>query len=320
MTKEQKQQLRELYPTHSNREIAKMTGWNYTEILNVSKNMGLKKDPSTKSRSAGKIIPTQEQLKFIEENYHKLNNSELAKALGFKITKTREFLYSLGFKRMDLEYWTQEQIDFLLENYSTVGDTELAEIFNSKWPKQKGWSKKHIEKKRRYLGLKRSSDQLKAIRQDWADKGLYAESVRKRWITTGSNPLGEIVWWNHHGRLIPHIKTDTGYVQYGRYRYQQLNGTIPEGFIVAFSDNDPMNISDKNLVLKTRSEMTMINSASQNLTNNYVIGMMTQGNPELRDALRSFPELIEIKRQQLLLQREINNEKDILDTRKNKKA
>src|SRR5690606_41007373 len=75
-----------------------------------------------------KIILLPEEKKFLKENYQSMTNRQLADALELSLTKTRHFLYEMGLKRMEMEYWTDEQIDFLKKNYKTIGDTELAEI------------------------------------------------------------------------------------------------------------------------------------------------------------------------------------------------
>ena len=102
-----------------------------------------------------KIDWTDKRLKFLKENFNTMTNQQIADSLGLKITSVRHKCYELGLYKMTLEYWTDEQVDFLLKNYKEKGGTELAEIFNKKWYKDKGWTKKHIEKKRRYLKLKR---------------------------------------------------------------------------------------------------------------------------------------------------------------------
>lgn len=94
-----------------------------------------------------KINWTLKMISFLKDNYESQSNAQLADSLGLKITTLRTKLYELGYKRMDLEYWTAEQVTFLKNNYKKIGDLELSEIFNAKWKKQKGWTKKtHGEK------------------------------------------------------------------------------------------------------------------------------------------------------------------------------
>ncbi|WP_293916579.1 MULTISPECIES: HNH endonuclease [unclassified Sphingobacterium] len=301
------EKLKDLYPEYSNRDIARMTGWNYTAILFKAQKMKLKKLPHVRSHAIGKIEVTPEMENFLRKNYSTMTNPELAKALGLRLTKTREFLYALGLQRMQLEYWTNEQIQFLKENYKTMGDSEIAEVFNARWEKKKGWSKKHIEKKRKYLQLFRTKEDRKLILEKAKINGFYSRANKKMWQVRGVNPDGTILFWKHSsGRTLPVIKVNGSFVHYGRYRYQQLHGEIPKGMNVIYADGDSTNLTDENLKIVSNSELALINNPSQKLTDNFVAGILTHGQPDLRQEIKKHPDLIELKRQQLLLQRTIN--------------
>lgn len=256
----------------------------------------------------GKIELTTEMKAYLRLNYDHQTNAQLAKALGLKLTKCREFLYSLGLQRMKLEYWTDEQIKFLVDNYQMLGDTEIADLFNNQYQKEKGWSKKHIEKKRRQLKLKRTKEQIANIREDWRLKGLYKESNRKMWLTRGVSTEGTIRYQNLGGRSIPMVKVDGKFIHYARHRWIELHGDIQTGMNVCFIDNNPQNMADDNLYLRSDAELALINSASILLTDNYVAGMLTHGKSDLRNIIKKHPGIIAAKRAQLLLQREINNQ------------
>lgn len=97
-----------------------------------------------------KIVWTDEMDQYIFNNWDNKTNKQIAEGLGLKLTVVRTRIYSLGLKRMELEYWTPSQVLFLMENYKEMGDTEIAEIFSQEWPeKKKGWSKKHISLSRK---------------------------------------------------------------------------------------------------------------------------------------------------------------------------
>lgn len=170
----------------------------------------------------GKWIWEEEHIVFLKDNFDKLTNRELADALGCGLTATRTKLYQLGMKRMELQYWTEEQVDFLLANYKKKGDTELAIIFNKKWHKEKGWTKKHIEKKRMYLKLKRTELEKKLIKKRNTEMGMFAECAKKRWETIGVAPEGEIRIWKNSYKTneVAVIKTKKGWVHYNRWLYE----------------------------------------------------------------------------------------------------
>lgn len=195
--------------------------------------------------SRGKIILSPEDKKFLQENYLKMTNKELANALGLNLTKTRGFLYEMDLKRMELEYWTEEQIKYLLDNYKEIGDVELAEIFNSKWKKNKGWSKKHIEKKRKYLKLNRTQDERHQIYLRNKILGRWKMCPVKAWETRGgSAEIGHVFWWrnNSSGRKYPVIKTENGYFTYYRHIWIEKFGKLPSDKYVVPKIDAPENI------------------------------------------------------------------------------
>lgn len=299
------------YPHMHNRDLQEKYSLTEHQCNYLFKKLKLKKSRAQRSICAGKIVWTPEQDQFLKDNWQRMNNAALAKALGRKLTNTRTRLYELGMKRMELEFWTDEMIRFLRDNYRQIGDTELAEIFSTNWPKNKGWSKKHIDKTRRYLKLKRSKKEIDAIRQQHVVSGVYVKGNEKMWATRGVAKEGEIRYWKaryNKDRPVPFIKIEGQFVHYARYRYEQINGQVPEGFNVVFLDNNPENIEDRNLGIVTNAELAARNAkiASGALSDNYVVGMLSR-NKDLRDEIKNnHPELINIKRKQLLLNRTIN--------------
>lgn len=223
-----------------------------------------------------KITLSPEEEKFLRENYQSMTNRELADALGMKITRTRTFLYEMGLKRMEMEYWTEEQIEFLKANYKRIGDTEMAEIFEKTWPKNKKWSKKHIEKKRRYLKLKRTAKQIEGIKKRAIKAGVYAEVVKKMWQTRGVTPVGEIhVWKRSGGNPLKVIKTEDGFAHLCREVWKKHHGEIPEGMVVTVKDGNTLNLNIDNLELMDRGELAQINK-------NNLFGMP----PEMRTTVK----------------------------------
>ncbi|MES2810034.1 MAG: HNH endonuclease [Bacteroidota bacterium] len=252
---------------------------------------------------------TDEMIGFLKGNFFEMTNQQLAAHLELKLTVVRTMCYELGLKRIEMEYWTKEQVKFLRESYQVMGDVELAEIFTTCYPKNKGWSKKHIEKKRRYLKLKRTEAEKQAIQQRNTDAGRFAINHWRRWIDREA-PVGETrVWKNETGRLFQVIKTESGFVHHARWLWQQTHGEIAQGMKVRLIDGEATNVSIENLELVTAGELSAINSriSSQGLSDNYIAGILTHGRKDLRDAVKNAPELIELKRNQLLLNRQINN-------------
>lgn len=210
-----------------------------------------------------KVIFTPEMHEFLRDNFERMTNKELAAALGLKITRTRIELYRLGLKRMQLEYWTDEQVAFLKANYQSLGDTELAELFSARWHKAKGWTKKHIEKKRRYLKLKRTAEECKAIQTRNAEMGRF-NTVNQRWKTTGQAEIGEKrVWFNSYNLPVVVIKTKNGFVHYNRWLWEKHKGKIPPKMNVVVNSEDRINYSINDLILLTDAELSARNTANR---------------------------------------------------------
>lgn len=207
-----------------------------------------------------KIEWSEDNIEFIKSNFHTKTNKELAKCLGLKLSSVRKKCYELGLYKMTLEYWTDEQVQFLKENYKKFGDNDLAKIFNEKWFKQKGWTKKHIEKKRKYLNLKRTDEQLLQIHQNLVKNGWGKLCNKKRWETTGSNKLGTIVIWDQK----KYIKISSGYIPLRIFNYTVFNGPVPKGMMVIHIDKNNLNCNPENLLLLSKAD-----NARRNRWNSY---------------------------------------------------
>jgi hypothetical protein len=207
-----------------------------------------------RTTSGSKTVWLSSEIDFLLDNYECMTNAELAQELGMKLTKVRTKLYELGHKRMEMEYWTDEQVLFLKENYQVMGDVEMAEGFNQMYYKAKSWSKKHIEKKRRQLNLKRTEAEKDAIRDRNTAQGRFKVSHWKRWFER-TTPVGEIrIWMHYSGRPYMVIKQEAGFVHYAPWLWEQNFGPIPEGMLIRPKDNNPLNMVPENLECITRAE------------------------------------------------------------------
>lgn len=212
-----------------------------------------------------KYVFSQFERNFLRAHFHLLCNRELAEMLGHKLTLVRTMCYEMGMKRIDLEYWTDEQVMFLKKNYQVMGDSELAEIFELKWKKEKGWSKKHIEKKRRYLNLKRTDKEKDDIRQRNIEMGRFAMCPVRAWETRGgAAPVGETrVWKMTTGANVVVIRLKEGWVHYAPWLYRQIYGPVPAGCVVRIKNGDYLNIRPGNLEMITMAENGARNSRNR---------------------------------------------------------
>lgn len=256
-----------------------------------------------------KIHWTEDQLAFMVDNFNVMTNKELAVSLGMKITSVRTKLYEMGHYKMKLEYWTDEQVEFLKINYKELGDTELAEIFNQKWHKEKGWSKKHIEKKRRYLDLKRTDVEKANIFDRNKSNGAWAMCPINAWKTRGgASPDGTVRFWRSSGgeRLIPYIKINGTFIHWNRWYWEQMNGPIPtDHYVVFVGDTSLLTIHNLRLISAGQYKKEFSRKAVTDLSDNYVAGTLSRKNKDIRKEIAKDKVLIQAKRNQLKINRKI---------------
>lgn len=216
----------------------------------------LKRRTPNKLWPGRKIDWTPKMIKYLQDNYSKKNNWELAAHLHLGITAVRMKLYSLGLKRMEMEYWTNVQINFLINNYRKIGDVEMAEIFEKKFPKNKKWTLKHIEKKRKYLNLNRTEKEVHAVFLRNKRKGRFKFCPVNRWIQMGVFPEGTVrIWKNNNGiGRFKAIKINGAFVHYAHWLYMQHHGKFKPGHVIGFKDRNNMNVIIENLESITRAE------------------------------------------------------------------
>lgn len=204
-----------------------------------------------------------DKISYIKENFFKKSNKEIATELGLKLTTLRVKAYELGLKRFEMEYWTDEMVLYLKKNYKKIGDVEIAEIFQELFPKNKKWTKQHIDKKRGYLKLFRTDAQLQKIRARNNKNGRYSVNHWKRWIGKVT-PVGEIRQWMSNGKMKKFIKLENGFVPYAPWYYLNHIGQIPKGSVVRVRDGNNLNIVESNLMLITREQNAVLNAEIRN--------------------------------------------------------
>jgi hypothetical protein len=226
---------------------------------------------------------TEKQIEYIKSNWNTLSNGAMAKELNINFSTLSSKLHEMGLYRMHFEYWTPEQINFLRRNYKKIGDKELAILFNGLWEKEKRWSFKHIEKKRKYLNLKRTPEEVRKIKLRNTKRGCWKNM--RTWDTRGASQIGDIrIWRWDKDHAYKVIKTDKGYLVYSRWMYEKNFGPIPPGHIVTFKDEDPMNVVPENLYT-----MPMAANARRNRTK------YTDSIRQLEKTLKQFNQLIKQK-------------------------
>jgi hypothetical protein len=308
-TKEKYERLAELYPGKTNKEIVAITGWALKDIAYRAGIIGVKKNKETERRALARIEFTADHEAFIREHYNEYSNKQLAQALGMSLGYIRTRCYEMGLLRMNIQYWTDEQIAYLVANYQTIGDKEMAAIFTQRWHKEKGWTLKHIEKKRNYLGLHRTKSEIDAIRDRNVDKGVFNPGPEKRWLDRGITKEGDVCMGKiRDGRYVPYIKVKGHFRLWSRWAWEQVYGNVPGGHMVVFK-TDPSEwvkgVEVLEMITREEGAIRMAKNAAQELSDNMVAYLLTTHQPELRNQVKQMPELLEMKRQDIFLKRAI---------------
>lgn len=207
--------------------------------------------------------------------------------------------------------WNLEQINFLIENYRHIGDQELAELYEEKWPKSIKWKKNQIVKKRKYLNLHRSADEIKRIRSRNTESGRFVVGAVKRWKAEAA-PEGTVKFhYEKSGNPIPVIKVGKRFKHWSRVMYERTYGPIPEKMSVIFKNGDSSDLRPENLEIQPEKDRAR-SIALKNITglsDNWVAGIMSRGNEKMKEVLLKTPELLELKKNQLKLKRLVEHER-----------
>lgn len=274
------------------KEIAIQTGVSKTFLRNLVKKKGWKMDHEASLRFRLAAMPknktsiSPEHDRYIQENYLTIPVKTIAAHIGRSYTLVSTRLRQLGLAIPP----------DIIEMRKTLNQLKPGNI-----PKNKG--KKLVD----IL----TPDQIKRVEKTWFQKGhtpgnvLYngAESIRKdkRGVPYLFVRVSKKIWI--HKQII---------------NYEAVHGPIPKGYLLRCKSNDTTNADLDNWELVSRKDHARKNSGSTELTDGCVLGHLVRQNPELKKTIRTeYPDLIEVKRQQLLLNRKIKNHEQNKNNRKN---
>lgn len=129
---------------------------------------------------SNKIDMQQWQKDFVIDNFKSMTNEQIAEATGLSKTYVRMWAYKQGLQRELKVDWTSEQISYFLENFRTTGNKEMADFINKNIPSKKVFKRSTISKKMELLGLIRTPEEIKAIRERNRLNGLWGPPMEKK--------------------------------------------------------------------------------------------------------------------------------------------
>jgi hypothetical protein len=109
-----------------------------------------------------------------------------------------------------------------------------------------------------------------------------------------------------NGRPYKYIRVALGkWREYHLYLWEKENGPLPKGHCLWFMDGDSLNVRLDNLELITRKENRLRNASWNTLTDKFVASTIAWRDKESQENLLEHPEIIDLKRKQILLNRAI---------------
>ncbi|HAN19650.1 MAG: hypothetical protein A2X13_14580 [Bacteroidetes bacterium GWC2_33_15] len=225
-----------------------------------------------KSRAAKQPLHPDE-IVFLKDNFFKLTNAQLCDHINnyrsvknqYTVSGLRHKCQGLGLSRGVQIRWSEKDIIKLKAWYKILGDKQIAELLNNVGTSggirngvkiKRSFTRKHIDKKRRLLGLTRTDEQIKNI---VADNKLCGESKsftkQNNFWTMGTKPISKEndtrIW---KGRR--YIKIDGWFIPYTRWFYSNFIGKINNGFIVFHTDMDTLNDEIDNLEVRKSKRLS----------------------------------------------------------------
>lgn len=162
--------------------------------------------------------------------------------------------------------YTDEMRQFILENNQGIYAQELADRFNKRFGTNVKVSQMKAYRKNHHLACGLSGQFPKGNTPHNKGKKMpedVYEKVKRTMFKQGHMPV------NHRPVGSERVTVD-GYIEIkvaepNKWRlkhnlvWEQHNGKIPKGYVVAFLDGDKMNVSIENLKLLKRSELLIMN-------------------------------------------------------------
>lgn len=222
---------------------------------------------------------SKEVVKFITENVKGKTTIELAELVNekrgtnFTESKMKSFKSNRGLKSdipkglrkgMPTDLYPQEIRDFIRENIKGVGPKTMAKLLNNEF----GTNYTMIQIKA-YYGNNNLTSGLTGyfpkghIPPNKGKKGQWAEGCEKGWFKKGNAPANyqpvgsERI--NTYGVLDVKVADPNKWRAKHQLIWEELNGPIPEGYVILFADSNKQNIDISNLILISRQQLLIMN-------------------------------------------------------------
>ncbi len=280
--------------------------------------MRIRKDGMPDGRSSterlNKYPVTDELIAFLKEHYETTTDKQLLALLHQReewqwvsFAALRHIKYRYGIIKQHQVPFTEEEKQFVRDNYLTMGDVDMAKMLPNH-------SYKSVHKLRRItLGLRRDKASLRKIQEIGAKRGADA---RTRKLREGAlyNPnyrkVGEVyrINCNNYWYIKPDDTPFARTILYHRWLWEKEVGPIPAGYNVRFRTDVPDDYRDITIdMLECLNDTDNAKAISKKLSDSYVVGRFQYKKIGIDKKLIPY-QLIELKRNELMLKRELNNQ------------
>jgi hypothetical protein len=268
-TKKQLNHLLKYYPTCSHpRDLVAIVGHTYSAVCNKARKLGLSRIVDTRRPNTD----TPQSIHYLKTHYLTTNLNQMSIALG-----RGESYVKAALKRHHLVQPPELIRQFTLNSRFKPGTA----------PANKG------KKQSEYLSAE-AFERTKATR--------FKKGVKKQ------NELydGAVRIRNKTGRKYQFVRiAKNKWKMLQVVIWEKANGPVPKGYCVVFKNDNTLDCSLDNLNIISRQENMKRNSASLHLSDGYIANCLAWRDKELAAEIKQNKPLIELKRQQLKLQRTI---------------
>jgi hypothetical protein len=277
---------------------------------------------------------TSKQIAFIKKNRLKISGADMAKKFGVTKCVVNNYMRHHG---LSVPYKLKRKFIALARTGFTTSTPKIDKLLTKHYlntPVKRmatmiGRSDTFVKIRLRQLGLKQTRRMIEKFKKDSQikkgnipmnkGKSMTPEMYKKCKATMfkkGRINFNELydgaitIRHSHQDRKDPpyyHIRLAKGkWIALHTYNWEKINGKVPEGHCLWFKDGNSLNPDPDNMELITRAENMRRNSCSLRLTDSYVaFTICGKNNLHLYKDVLKRKDLIEVKRQQLLLRRKI---------------
>jgi hypothetical protein len=266
---------------------------------------------------------TAQEIALIAKNWDKMSDHELLEKIkGMRVNPVERATLTVGairVKRGKLGYKrgkgsgkvvaSQEAITHIREHYKERGNLWLSNDLNKLYPLAKEigpWTpirvwcvmnrekikrteqeRKHVDRRQIELGIKQAKGGHKA-----------AELNTIRTWRLGTKADGQPL-------KIVFVMTKDGWKRYKMWLWEKHNRPLNPGEEIRMKDGDEENVVLENLELVRHVDYML--KAQEEMTDNWIIGKLAKGNPELKELLKECPDVLQLYRNVRSKKQELQN-------------